>query len=212
MRLYLEEAELNSLPPILLNIFYHYTESHAGDSDFVYLNVDHQIPERARRYAAYISNLVLHRIKLSPDASEVSLEHLIELLDWPPLGMILRKFLGSEPLLSLLNDQPPTFARQRIELVASLIDSLADKLLSGFITYGEFAKLLTREDKFLQLLDHLVPADVAAAFEKRERYSRASVAIAFRKQQRDRYHQQKTRLGIFVDQFKNFKEIGTNSY
>ena len=95
-----------------------------------------------------------------------------------------------------------------------------DKLLSGLITYGEFDKLLTREDKFVQLLDHLVTADttadatvdVAAAFDKRERYSRASAAISLRKKQCQRYHEQRKRLGIFVDQFKNFKEIGTNFY
>ena len=61
----------------------------------------------------------------------------------------------------------------------------------------------------MQLLDHLAPADVSTSREKRERYTRAIAAISLRKQQRERFHQQRSRLVIFVEQFKKFREIGT---
>ena len=201
-------AELSLLPPKLMTIFDHYTESYAGESHFEILNDDY-MPD-ARRFAVYVSNLVQHHIKLSPDGSEVTVEQFVELLDWPPLGKILRKFLGSEPLLRLLRNQSPTFARRRIELVASRIDSLADKLLSGLITYGEFGALIAREDQFLQLLDYFIHANVTASLEKRERYSLISSAISLRKKQCDRFCLQKKRLDIFVEIFKKYKEIGPN--
>ena len=47
--------ELNSLFPTLLDIFSQYTIAHAGDSSFVNLSIDQQVPESAwrsaRRYA-----------------------------------------------------------------------------------------------------------------------------------------------------------------
>lgn len=156
-----------------------------------------------------MSSILKDNIKLSADTKEVTLDHLVDLLDWPPLGMILRKYRWSEPLLSLLNDQPPVSARNRLELVGSLIDSLAEKLFNGSITYGEFEKLLKHEEKFVQLLNQLAPTDATTTTEKLELYSRASAAIPLRKKQRDRYQQQRKRLDIFVDRFKNFKEIGT---
>lgn len=203
---------MNSLPPPLLNIFYQYTESHAGDSDFVDFNVDQRVPESARRYAAYISSLLHDRIKLSANSNEVTLDHFLELLNWPALGMILRKFLWSEQLQSLLSDQPPISARYRLQLVGSLIDFLTEKLITGNITYGEFAKLLTRQEKFEQLLNHLATEDATTAVDKRdkrERYLQATPAIVLRKKQRDCYQQQRKRLEIFVDRFKNLNEIGT---
>ena len=166
------------------------------------------MPESAKRYALYVSGFLHQQIKLSNDGSTVSFDHLIELLDWPPLGMIIKQFFQSEQGLALLNDAPTVLARQRLELVACLIDSVAETLLTGDITCGAFAQLLTREEKFVQLLDHLAPADVSTTHEKRERYTRASAAIALRKQQLERYNQQRTRLVIFVEQFKKFREIG----
>ena len=126
----------------------------------------------------------------------------MELLDWPPLGLILKKFIGSETRLSLLDDRPLESARCRLERVNSIIDFVADKLISGEITYGEFTNLLSRKDQFVQLLENLIICD------KRERYSRASASMALRKQQCDCYHQQRNRVGIFVEVFKNFKEVG----
>ena len=202
---------MNSLPWQILHIFSQYSESHECDSVFVNLNIDHHIGEYSQsqhRYAAYISNLLHNHIKLSSDGNGVAFEHLFELLDWPPLGLILRKFIGSEPHLSLLNDRPPVSARRRLERINSIIDSVADKLISGDIAYGEFAKLLSRENKFVQLLDILASADSFIVREKRERYSLASASIALRKQQRDRYHQQRKRVEIFVEIFRKFKEVG----
>lgn len=180
---------------------------HYGDAAFVNLNINSYVPEAARRYASYVSHNIKKQIELAADGNEVSFDHLIELLDWPPLGRIIEQFFQSQALLALLEEP----ARHRLVLVASLIDSVAEKLLAADITYGEFAKLLQHEEKFVALLNHLAPADTPSAVEKRERYSRSFAAIALRKQQRDRYLQQRKRLGIFVDQFKNFKEIGTES-
>ena len=202
--------EFNSLPPPILHIFYQYSESPECDSVFVNLNID--IGEYSQhRYAAYISKLLQNHIKLPSDGNGVTFDHLIELLDWPPLGLILRKFVGSDSHLSLLNDRPPISARRRLERVNSIIDSVADKLISGDIVYGDLTKLLSREDNLLKLLNNLASADSFIVREKRKRYLQASASIALRKQQCNRYHQQRNRVGIFVEVFKNFKEVGTIS-